>query len=62
MKKTLVDFVTEKKKQGEDHDVEEKFKDVDCNCDLETLDDDAREYCQQKNMIKYINYAWTWNS
>ena len=62
MKKTLVEFVTEKKDQDENHDVEEKFKDVDCNCDLSELEDEAREYCTQKRMIELINKAWTWNS
>jgi hypothetical protein len=59
--KTLAEFLTEKVKQ-EDHDVEEKFKDVDCNCDLDTLEDDAREYCSQKRMVDFINKAYTVNS
>ena len=58
--KTLNEFVAEKLDK-EDHDLENKFKDVDCDCDLDELDEEAREYCQQKRMIKYINYAWTWN-
>lgn len=61
MKKTLNEFVAEKKESA-DHDVETKYADLDCNCDLDTLDDDAREYCTQKRMIELINKAWTWNS
>lgn len=61
MKRTLKEFVTEKF-DNEDHDVESRFKELDCDCDLDTLEEDEREYCAQKNMIKYINYAWTWNS
>ena len=62
MKKTLSDFLTEKKKESVDHDVEERFKDLDCNCDFDTLDDDEREYCTQKKMIEFINKAYTVNS
>jgi hypothetical protein len=62
VKKTLSDFLTEKKKAGIDHDVEERFKDLDCNCDLDEMDEDERDYCNQKRMIDFINRAYTVNS
>ena len=62
MKKTLNDFLIEKKKEVADHDVEEQFKDLDCNCDMDTLNDDEREYCTQKKMIEFINKAYVVNS
>jgi len=61
VKKTLTEFLAEKKKAGIDHDVETKFKDVDCNCDLDTLDIEARNYCNAKRMIDLINKSYTVN-
>lgn len=62
MKKTLKDFLIEKKDKGIGHDVEKRFKELDCNCDLETLSKEERDYCTQKKMIEFINKSYTVNS
>lgn len=49
-KKTFIQFLQEKAKP--DHDVEEKFKDVDC--DSEDLTDDERDYCAGKKLVKFL--------
>lgn len=46
--------ILEKKTKTKKTKVERDFKDVDCSC-LDELDDDAKEYCKNKLMVKYMS-------
>jgi hypothetical protein len=54
MKRTFIEFLTEKKKRM-DKDVDERFKDVDC--ESEELSEEEMEYCAGKKLVKYLYKA-----